>query len=250
MVHAEVDPQRGPRPSPTARPASGSRCSAARCVPWRGARRAARCSTGTTSRPGSTVSSTSPSPGPTTGTSASTRSPARCSSVRRCGRPTATLRQYGAVPPQGAAICGSPSYRTGGGRARQRGPRAGPGAQDQRPVRRPGGEPHAGRRRGARRRRSRTPRLRGPLVLRSRGRAVTAEDFERAGPARSRPERARVHCVAEAGQAAGVRVLVVPHVAGDEVGRIRREDLDPARGDPASGSAPTSTSGGWSAPGW
>ena len=31
----------------------------------------------------------------------------------------------------------------------------------------------------------------------------------------------------DAEQSAGVRVLVVPHVAGDDVGRIRREDLNP-----------------------
>ena len=61
-----------------------------------------------------------------------------------------TLRQYGAVPPKGAHLRLA-VYRTGGGVQRQRRDRAGPGAQDQRAVRRPGGEPHAGGRRGARR---------------------------------------------------------------------------------------------------
>ena len=55
-----------------------------------------------------------------------------------------------------ARCCGSTSYRTGGGQAGNvaRGP--GAGAQDERPVRRPGGEPGAGRRR----RRGRDPRRR------------------------------------------------------------------------------------------
>ena len=67
-------------------------------------------------------------------------------------------------------------------------------------------------------------KLRGPLVLRSRGRAVTAEDFVELTK-QVAPEIARVHCVGADG--GGVRVLVVPYVAGDDVGRIRREDLIP-----------------------
>lgn len=69
-------------------------------------------------------------------------------------------------------------------------------------------------------------KIRGPMLLRSRGRAVTAEDFEQLARDVA-PDAARVKCVAEEGEAAGVRVLVVPHVASDEVGRIRRDDLDP-----------------------
>ncbi len=69
-------------------------------------------------------------------------------------------------------------------------------------------------------------KARGPLLLRSRGRAVTAEDFEQLAHDVA-PEAARVSCVADADQSAGVRVLVVPHVAGDDVGRINREDLNP-----------------------
>ena len=68
-------------------------------------------------------------------------------------------------------------------------------------------------------------KVRGPLLLRSRGRAVTAEDFEEL--ARDAASGAvRVKCVPELGVAAGVRVLVVPRVAGDEVGRIERADLN------------------------
>src|SRR3712207_1557827 len=64
------------------------------------------------------------------------------------------------------------------------------------------------------------------MLLRSRGRAFTAEDFEQLARDVA-PEAARVHCVAEGGQAAGVRVLVVPHLADNEVGQIDFEDLDP-----------------------
>lgn len=70
-------------------------------------------------------------------------------------------------------------------------------------------------------------KVRGPLLLRSRGRAVTTEDFEEI--ARDAASGAvRVKCVPELGVAAGVRVLVVPRVAGDEVGRIEWADLNPS----------------------
>jgi len=71
-------------------------------------------------------------------------------------------------------------------------------------------------------------KLRGPLVLRSRGRAVTTEDFVEL-TREVAPEIGRVHCVAaDSGpDAGGVRVLLVPFVPGDPVGRIRREDLHP-----------------------
>ena len=69
-------------------------------------------------------------------------------------------------------------------------------------------------------------KARGPLLLRSRGRAVTAEDFEELARDAA-AGAARVRCLPENGVAAGVRVLVVPHVAGDDVGRIPRADLDP-----------------------
>jgi predicted phage baseplate assembly protein len=68
---------------------------------------------------------------------------------------------------------------------------------------------------------------RGPMLLRSRGRAVTAEDFEELAREVA-PEVARVHCVTaqDGADAGGIRLLVVPHVSGDELGRIRRADLD------------------------
>jgi predicted phage baseplate assembly protein len=55
---------------------------------------------------------------------------------------------------------------------------------------------------------------------------VTAEDFEELARDVA-PDAARVLCVPEEGATSGVRVLVVPHVASDEIGRIERADLDP-----------------------
>ena len=71
-------------------------------------------------------------------------------------------------------------------------------------------------------------KIRGPLALRTRNRAVTAEDYEHLAR-RAAPGVARVRCVeagAEAGPG-GVRVLVVPD-ASDDDGRLRFEDLVPS----------------------
>jgi predicted phage baseplate assembly protein len=74
-------------------------------------------------------------------------------------------------------------------------------------------------------------KVRGPMLLRARGRAVTAEDFVQLARDVA-PEAARVHCAAsrEGDEGEGVLVLVVPHVAGDHVGRVRHEDLAPEEG--------------------
>jgi predicted phage baseplate assembly protein len=71
-------------------------------------------------------------------------------------------------------------------------------------------------------------KVRGPMLLRARGRAVTAEDFVQLARDVA-PEAARIHCAAsqEGDQGEGVLVLVVPNIAGDHVGRVRREDLVP-----------------------
>ncbi|BCB88715.1 putative baseplate assembly protein [Phytohabitans suffuscus] len=72
---------------------------------------------------------------------------------------------------------------------------------------------------------------RGPIVLRSRGRAVTAEDYEVIAR-EAAPDLARVRCLTagEAGTAPGaIRVLVVPG-APVERGRVELEDLLPDTG--------------------
>ncbi|WP_018350212.1 putative baseplate assembly protein [Longispora albida] len=124
--------------------------------------------------------------------------------------PDGSLRLYGAVPAKGAAIV-LPEYRTGGGRrgnvARnvlvvQRDPvpfvstvtnrRPASGGVDGESVD--------------------DAATRGPLVLRTRDRAVTAEDYE-ALAREAAPDAARVRCVPASPDSAAVRVLVVPAVA-------------------------------------
>ncbi|CAG7642784.1 putative baseplate assembly protein [Actinacidiphila bryophytorum] len=135
-----------------------------------------------------------------------------------------TLRQYGAVPAQGAVVRVLP-YLTGGGRRGNVAPGAlkvlrssipylGPPANRRAATGGVDGEDVA------------NARLRGALALRTRQRAVTAEDFEYlAGQAA--PEIARVRCVAaESGPEAGaVRVLLVPWAEDDGAGRLAFEQL-------------------------
>ena len=132
------------------------------------------------------------------------------------------LGRHGAIPPAGAVLR-LESYRTGGGQA-------GNVAKGQVRVlktsipyisRVENRSPAIG---GAEAETLEDAKARGPLLLRSRGRAVTAKDFE--DLARDiAPEVARVECVAE--QGSGVRVLVVPHVASGDIGQIEWDDLNP-----------------------
>lgn len=140
--------------------------------------------------------------------------------------PDGSIRNYGAVPPAGAPIR-IRAYRTGGGikgnvaaRAlsvlkssipyvsRIENRRSAEGGVDGEDIE--------------------SAKIRGPVLLRTRDRAVTAEDFEQLAK-EAAPEIARVHCVAaaEAADAGSVRVLVVPNVVGQN-GRIRFEQLVPA----------------------
>ena len=133
-----------------------------------------------------------------------------------------SLTSFGAVPGVGAVLTVQ-AYRTGGGRA-------GNVARGQVRVlkssvpyvaRVENRAPAVG---GADAENLTDAMVRGPLLLRSRGRAVTAEDFEQLAHDVA-PEAARVRCVTDPGASTGVRVLVVPHVAADEVGQIRIADL-------------------------
>ncbi len=71
-------------------------------------------------------------------------------------------------------------------------------------------------------------KVRGPIVLRTRDRAVTMEDYEHLAR-EAAPEVARVRCVTagDGADAGGVRILVVP-AAGSKDGRLRFEQLVPA----------------------
>ena len=70
-------------------------------------------------------------------------------------------------------------------------------------------------------------KVRGPIVLRTRDRAVTMEDYEHLAR-EAAPEVARVRCVTagDGADAGGVRILVVP-AAGSSDGRLRFEQLVP-----------------------
>ncbi len=137
-----------------------------------------------------------------------------------------SLRSYGAVPAKGSFLR-LMGYRVGGGRR-------GNVARGQIRVLKTS-VPYVGRVEnrgpaigGAEGETVADAKLRAPLVLRSRGRAVTAEDFELLAR-EAAPDAARVRCAPAAGpdEAGGVRVFVVPHTSGDELGRIQLDDLMP-----------------------
>jgi predicted phage baseplate assembly protein len=121
--------------------------------------------------------------------------------------PDGSLRHYGAVPPKGAAVrvCG---YRTGGG---LRGNLARGVLQVQRdPV--PFVSSVTNRKAatgGVDAESVRDAAVRGPLLLRTRDRAVTAEDYEQLAR-EAAPEAARVRCITADEVGAVIRVLVVP----------------------------------------
>jgi predicted phage baseplate assembly protein len=139
-------------------------------------------------------------------------------------QPDGGLRQYGAVLPKGSTLRMS-AYRVGGGSggniarglvrvlktsvpyiARVENRRAVSGGVEGETVD--------------------NAKLRGPLELRSSGRAVTAEDFEELARTAA-PDAARVRCVAvgEGSDASAVRLLVVPKVTPDSMGRLPDEEL-------------------------
>jgi predicted phage baseplate assembly protein len=131
-------------------------------------------------------------------------------------QPDGSLRQYGAIPAKGSHIR-LPVYRSGGGtrgnvsrgriivlkssipyvtRVENRFPAVG----------------------GVEAEDIDTARVRGPVVLRSRNRAVTTEDYEQLAR-EAAPDVARVRCVAagdDGVEAGGVRVLVVPAVGNED----------------------------------
>jgi predicted phage baseplate assembly protein len=135
-----------------------------------------------------------------------------------------SLTQRGAVPPKGSMLR-LRSYRTGGGAAGNvtRGALSVLKAsipyvsrvENRRPAR-GGVDPED----------LENARVRGPMLLRTGSRAVTAEDYEHLAQ-EAAPDVARVRCVSagEGADAGGVRVLVVPAVPEDE--HLRFESLIP-----------------------
>ncbi len=138
-----------------------------------------------------------------------------------------TLRQFGDTPVQGALLRLT-AYRIGGGNAGN----VTPGVVrvlktsvpyvarvENRHAATGGTEPET----------VEAAKVRGPLTLRSTGRAVTAEDYEELAREVA-PDAARLRCVAasarsDGAEAGGVRLLVVPRTAVDAVGRPTQHDL-------------------------
>jgi predicted phage baseplate assembly protein len=138
---------------------------------------------------------------------------------------TGHLRRYGAVPHHGAVLR-LRSYRAGGGRRGNvaRGTisvlKSSIPFVDRVVNRRPATGGVDGET-------VENAKLRGPIVLRTRDRAVTAEDYEHLA-CEAAPEVMRVRCVTagDASQAGAVRILVVPAVTAER-GRISFEQLTP-----------------------
>jgi predicted phage baseplate assembly protein len=140
--------------------------------------------------------------------------------------PDGALRHYGAVPPKGVPLR-VPTYRVGGG------PSGNVSAGTIRVLRStvPGVDRVENRRAaigGVAPETVEEAKLRGPLALRTRDRAVTAEDYDQLARAAA-PQVARVRTVPAGGddEAGGVKVLLVPAASADTEGRLRFEDLVP-----------------------
>jgi predicted phage baseplate assembly protein len=139
------------------------------------------------------------------------------------------LRRLGAVPPKGAPMR-VPLYRTGGGFPGNVSARTLGVLRTTVPFVERSDNRRAARG-GVAAETVEEAKLRGPVVLRTGDRAVTAEDYEELAH-RAAPELARVRCVAagDGADAGGVRVLLVPDALPDAQGRVRLEDLVPSEG--------------------
>ena len=135
------------------------------------------------------------------------------------------FRRYGAVPPKGAHLR-LREYRVGGGRRGNVAARAISVMKSSIPFvsrvenRRPA-------RGGVDGEDIENAKVRGPIRLRARGRAVTTEDYEQLAR-EAAPEIARVRAVAagDGADAGSVRVLIVPSAIAEQ-GRLRFEQLVP-----------------------
>ncbi|HKF74961.1 MAG TPA: putative baseplate assembly protein, partial [Candidatus Dormibacteraeota bacterium] len=140
-------------------------------------------------------------------------------------QPDGSLRRHGRTPAKGARLR-IRSYRTGGGARGNVGQRALAVLTSSIPyvARVENRRPAAG---GVDGEDVESAKVRGPMVLRTLGRAVTTEDHEFLAR-QAAPEVARVRCLAASGgpEAGVVRVLVVP-AAAENGGRLRLEQLAP-----------------------
>lgn len=142
--------------------------------------------------------------------------------------PDGTLRHFGAVPEKGAAIR-IREYRTGGGRDGNVATGTITELRDNVPfittVSNRGGALG-----GADGETMENAKIRGPLVLQTRHRAVTRDDFEHLA-VDANPRVARARCVpagSDGETAGGVRVLIVPQIEDGPNGSIDFGDLAPS----------------------
>ena len=140
--------------------------------------------------------------------------------------PDGSLRHYGAVPPAGSPVR-VPQYRTGGGPTGNVAARALSVLRSSIPFVN-SVENRRAAHGGVAPETIEQAKLRGPLALRTRDRAITAEDYEQLAK-RAAPDIARVRCIPANGpdEAGGVRVLVVPAAVPDKDQRLTFEDLVP-----------------------
>jgi predicted phage baseplate assembly protein len=140
--------------------------------------------------------------------------------------PDGTLRHYGWVPPKGALLRVR-SYRTGGGQRGNVARRAIRVLKSSVPyvARVENRRPASG---GVNAEDIENAKLRGPILLHTRNRAVTARDYEQLALGAA-PDVARVRCIAAdlSGQPGLIRVLVAPSAQDDELGRLRYDQLVP-----------------------
>ncbi|GAA4384254.1 putative baseplate assembly protein [Agromyces bauzanensis] len=141
--------------------------------------------------------------------------------------PDGTLRRYGATPAKGVPLR-VPRYRVGGGRIGN----VAAGALSVLRSTVPfvsSAVNRAAAHDGTDGETIDEAKVRGPLALRTRDRAVTLEDYEQLAK-RAAPGVARTHAIAArgAGDGLGVRLLVVPTAAVADDGRIAFADLQPS----------------------
>ena len=137
-------------------------------------------------------------------------------------QPDGTLRQYGAIPPSGSVLTMT-TYRVGGGKAGNLARGVIRVLKTSVPYvsRIENRHPAAG---GVDGETMDNAKLRGGMELRASGRAVTADDFEVLARDVA-PDAARVKCLPASDAIGGVRLLVVPRVVTDELGRIAWADV-------------------------
>ena len=135
-----------------------------------------------------------------------------------------TVRNYGAVPAKGAPLRFR-QYRSGGGSRGNVAVGALTSMKTNIPfvARVENRQPAGG---GVDGEELENAKIRGPISLRTLGRAVTVEDYESLAM-QSASGIARVRCVAADDDSAGVRILVVPAVATDEDGTMPFARLAP-----------------------